>query len=333
MSYAGTGAKLAAALGTIASLGYGTSRYATRSARPMKRKFKRRKMYKRRSSRISRPVQGLKKQVKQLKRLAEADMGTHVHRTRIAHDLDSAVNSQNSDSDGVIAKGLLEAVIAQLRYYDPSNPGTLLVADGGTGTFQNEFYFEKVHTRITVRNNYITPCWVSVYACLVIADTDKTPFAAFQQGLVDLSNVAETSPLTYLTDSQIFKDLWRIDSSKKVLLEAGQSCQMTYTSKPFHYDPSLVDSHTQAFQRNFRGMSWHVNVEGIVAHDSLVDDQGIMQASVDVKIDVTYIVKYPAGADIKFVFVADASDTFTNTPIISNKPIASNQTYTVGLGL
>ncbi len=280
-----------------------------------------------RRSKMPRKVKGLTKQVKELKRLAESDMGTHTQRNRDTWNVVSAVNQQQIISIPSSSLTLLEEVISQLRYYDPTAPTTLVTADGTVGTYQKEFYFSKVHSKILVRNNYQVPCSVSVYSCRPKVDTSISPGSAWSGGLVDIGNPGQTNPLVYLTDSVQFNDLWSIERSKRVILEPGQMCAMTTTAKPFQYDPTLADSHNTQYQKMFQAHSWHLHIQGVIGHDTVEDEQGILQAGVDFVVDNTYIVKYPAGADIVYLHTNDESSTFTNGGVISNKPYTDNQSY------
>lgn len=279
---------------------------------------------------IPRQVKGLSNQVKELKRLAESDMGTHTHRQRIADNLVSSVNEQSNITLESVSSTRCEEVISELRYYDPASPGVLVQADGTTGSYQKEFYFKKMYSKILLRNNYQVPCNVSVYCCRPKADTNITPSSAYTNGLVDVGNPSASNPLMHLTDSVQFKDLWRIEKSKRILLEPGQYCSLSTISKPFQYDPSLFDSHVSNFMPQFQAQVWQVHVTGIMGHDTVITtEQGVLQAGVDIQVDTTFVLKYPAGADIKYFFVSDTSMTFSNVGVISNKPLADNQPYSV----
>jgi len=136
--------------------------------------------------------------------------------------------------------------------------------------------------------------------------------------------------MVYLTDSPQFQELWSVGKSMSKTLQSGQECTMVHTCKKFNYNPSVSDSHTSNFQKSFDGSYLVVRVEGVLGHDTSADEQGTLQAGVDVQIDTTWKVLYPAGADIKYIFVADDSSSFTNGGVCANKPLSDNQGYTVG---
>lgn len=276
---------------------------------------------------------GVKKQLKELKRLAESDMGTHIHRIRDYRESVALVNLQDVRNLDAFNADICNTVIAQLRYYNPSAPTTLTVADGATGTYQREFYFKNSFSRITVRNNYRVPCMLTVYECRPRADTDKDPLTAMSQGLTDLSNVTETSPLIHPTDSIVLTDLWRIKRRKKMMLDAGRQCSVSASSPPFQYDPALFQTHDLKYMTRFKALSWLTIVQGVPAHDSVADEQGLNGVGVEIMVDTSFKVKYAAGADIQFVYVTDNSDTFSNAAVVTNKPISSNQSYGLALGL
>lgn len=278
-------------------------------------------------SRIPGKVSGLSKQVKELKRLAESDMGTHIHRLRQSENLICGANLQNSISISGNSLPKVEAVLAQLRYYDPSNPGTLLQASGTAGTFQKDFFFTRIHCKIIIRNNYQVPAKVSVYACVPRDDTSQTVLASFVSGIADVGNPPITDPMVYLTDSKLFTDLWRIEDSKKLVLQPGAQCVVPWNGKPFQFDPSTADVHNLLYQRLYQAMNYMIFVSGVPAHDATLDEQGTVGAGVDMILDSMWEVKYPAGADITFITVDNQSNPFTNQALVSNKPIADNQGY------
>lgn len=274
-------------------------------------------------------VKGIKKQVAQLSRIAKADQGTLIFRQRDTFTASCSVNA--SSFNGALDLNTLtkmELVLAQLRYYDPSNPATLIVAPGATGSFQKDFFFDLAHHKITMRNNRQVPVRVRGYIFRVKEDTSIAPATAFTQGLADVGAPSATSALVYPTDSNQLMEIWRIAKSCNVILQPGQQKVMTITSKKFVYDPSISDSHGLAFQRSFDGSNFSVRVEGILGHDNTdSSEQGNLQGAIDVQIDSTWNVLYPAGADIKFIFVDDNSESFTNGGVVANKPTSALQAF------
>lgn len=271
------------------------------------------------------------RQIKQLKRIAESDMGTLVFRDREFNALASPVKQQNVTVKDGITIPALEEVIAQLRYYDPTAPTALVTASGTDGTYQKEFFFQRALTKLTIHNNYQVPCHVSVYVCQCKGDTNLSPQTTWSNGLTDSSNGAITNINSYPTDSEQFTDLWRIVKSKKTKLMPGRSFVMSHALKPFQYDPSLFDSHGLNNMTKYKNFSYLIIVRGPTGHDSSVlTEHGVLPASIDIELDRVFEVKYAAGADIKFTYVVDnAANTFTNAGVISNKPANAQQSHSV----
>lgn len=274
-------------------------------------------------------VKTLAKAVKKLRIATESDQGVLTYRWRQTYRCLSSVNGQSLTNVPILLNGVLETILAQLRYYNPSTPTTLVTADGASGTFMKDFTFDKIYTSIVCRNNYQVPVKVRVYLCKVKDDTSIEPTTAFSNGLADIGNPSSTSPLVYLTDSPQFTDLWKIHSSEIAQLQPGEEMKMSYTVPTFQYDPSLVDSHNQAYQTRYHGCVFVVRTEGVLGHDTSADQQGTLAAGVDIQMDRTFVVKYSAGADIEYLVVNDESDTFTNGGVTSQKPIPDNIAYSV----
>lgn len=286
--------------------------------------------YRPRRGYVPRKKKTLKKQVKELKRYAEADMGTHIYRHKGTTIRSSAVGFMNLTSLTGVNNSAIESAMAGLRYYDPASPATLVTAAAASGTYQKEFLVKRQYSKYLAVNNYQVPAMVTLYVCVPKSDTSLSPQTTFTNGLADVGNPTSSSPLVYLTDSPQFNDLWRIAKSKKAVLQPGESMMVSYSCKEYMYDPSLVDSHSEAYQSRFGAHTLTVRIEGVLGHDSAAAEYGTLQASVDVQEDRVFEIHYAAGADIKTVVINDVSDTsFTNGGVVSNKPVSDNQSYSV----
>lgn len=272
-------------------------------------------------------IKDLEKKVKDISALLENDRATHTHRYRAVARVLSSVNSvtQTAFSTGSITS--LETAMANLRFFDPGT-NALVTADPSTGTYQRDILCN-VNTKMTLRNNYQTPADVRLYFCRPKADTSISPTSAFTNGLTDQGNPSSSSPVMYLTDSQQFKELWSIEASKKVILEPGEMCSLSYYIKDFEYDFASSDAHSLAHQRRYNGYSWVIRIVGVLGHDTTLDEQGFLQCGVDAVQDVTYVFKYDAGKDLNDYSISDNSSTFTNGGVVSSKPVSDNIGYSV----
>lgn len=272
----------------------------------------------------------LKSQVKELKRLAESDQGTHIDRRRYAGSALSAVAQSTHAEFAINTTSRMEDVLGNLRYYDPSNPGTLLTADGAVGTFHKEFYFKTMYAHANVRNNYQVPCKYTMYYVQPRDDTSITALTAWTNGLTDIGAPTSTEVDVYLSDSPQFNELWKIVKSRSGMLMPGREASLSLPLGAVNYDPSLTDSHTSLYQTDAKGTMLIVRVEGVVGHDTTANQQDILAAGLDVSYSMKYEIRYPAGADIKYLVVQNfASGAFTNAGVTSNHPISDNQSYSV----
>lgn len=269
----------------------------------------------------------LKKQVKELKRIAEADRGTLVYRVRDATDVIAAVNQQSYSSHAVGSTTQFEAVLAQLKYYDPTTPGTLLTADGASGTYSKEFLFDTLYAKACARNNYQVPARVTMYILKLKTDTSITPSNAYSDGLVDVGNPTASSPLVFVSDSQQFNDLYSIFKTKSRILQPGQEMCISHGEKAIMYDPSFVDAHSHTTQKRYKAFYIFIRVEGVIGHDTTADEQGMLGAGIDYYVDKKFVVKYQAGADIHTIYIDDNASGFTNSGVVSAKPVSDNLSY------
>lgn len=278
-------------------------------------------------SRYPRPMKKLKAQVKELKRVAEADTGTLIFRDMEASRLQCGTNEQASLDVIGSSNTLLEEVLAQLRYYNPSSPSTLVTADGATGSYQKEFYVKRSYAKIELTNNYQVPVDVCIYRCHIRDDTTISPDTAWSGGMTDISNVGRDNVNIYPSDSQQFVDLWRVEKTLKKTLQPGRSMSTSHSTKSFQYDPSLSDSHTSTYQTRNKAFVFLVVVQGVIGHDTSANEIGLLQAGVDIKLSRTFEVKYNAGADIKFIYSTTTLNSFTNGGVVSSKPVSDNIGY------
>lgn len=271
----------------------------------------------------------LQKQINSLKKTQKNNQGMLTYRWRTTGRILAAVNQQTFSSLVATSVTSLETVLSQLRYYDPAAPGSLVTADGTTGSYQKDFLFTLQSVIGLVRNNYQSPAKVTIYVFQVKDDTSINPPSAFANGLADVSNATETSPLVYVSDSDQLSDLWKIVKTYKCILQPGEEYEVSYSTPKFRYDPSLTDSHPDSYQRRYKAYAIVARVEGVVGHDSSVDEQGMLAAGIDWVVKRTWKVSYDAGGDIDFVYVNDTSDSFTNGGLVSQKPIPDNLGYSV----
>lgn len=277
-----------------------------------------------------RPLQRLKKEVKHLKQLTESNMGTHIHRTIGSTQLSASVGQSTFGGLTGITMGVLEQALANLKYYDPSTPGTLLTAPGATGTFAREYLFKSIISSMEIYNNYQVPVHYTLYCFSPKEDTSITPSTAYTSGLADVGGISSTSVLAYPTDSDILTDLWKIVKSSRGILQPGQCASISHSVKPFQYDPSLYDSHSLDYQKASGCHTFYVRFHGPVGHDTAAAERGFLQCALDVIFRVKYEIKYAAGADIKQYSISDTTaSSFTNGGVVSERPVADNIGYSV----
>lgn len=269
-------------------------------------------------------VAKLKKKVKAISHTLENNTAIAVFRKRDTEVRTCAVNAMSMDNFSAITVSAIETAMAGLRYFD-SATNALVTANPATGTYQRDMLVKETYVSMLCRNNYQVPCRITIYVCLPKVDTNISPLSYFTSGLTDQGNPTATSPLVHLTDSQIFNENWRIGKSISKLLSPGQEVSLSHSGKSFEYDFSQVDTHGQAFQRRYNCMAFITRVEGVIGHDSVeTDEQGFLQAGVDCEINTKYVFHYDAGKDLHDIFIDDNASTFTNTGLVSSKPVSDN---------
>lgn len=273
----------------------------------------------------------LVRRVRELSQKMAQGEGWLTYRTAAVGALLASNNVQNFASLGINDLAITETILGQLRYYDPSTPGTLLVADFTSGTFQRKVHIDRIVAMLTLRNNYQTQAKVTVYTCKALNDTSISPTSAYVNGMNDSGNdTAGTNPLSYITDSPQFKELWKIVKKNVFVMSPGDEVIVSSNPKGYWYDASLADSHNLTYQREFNSHAYAIFVQGVLSHDSAVaNEQGLAQCGIDYNLQRTFQVKYDAGVNIQYTYVSNNYDTPTNGFVQSQRPISDNVSYSV----
>lgn len=308
---------------TRKSLKY-TKRRTSRGTTSRKRKGRRGRKTKKTS---------LKKQVRQIKQQLSADSAKHLFKAINKYNVSCAVNQCNYSEIPISTATYIEAYMANLRYYDPAVPGTLVTASAATGSYQREVHFKNIRSMIEVINNYQVPCRVKVYLLKPKGDTSVVPTTYYNNSAADqvIGGAATiTTKGLFPTELNAFKAQWSIKCVKDVYLDAGARVIASHNTGAFKYDPSLFDTHALEYQPKFKTASWLIRIEGAYSHDTAAAERTTGLAQVDIDERAQASIEYDAGINLDDIYISNAhSASFTNGGVVTNKPIADNQSYSV----
>lgn len=296
---------------------------------------KRKKRPRKPTSKTGSKLKQLEKAVNYLKKTDDNESGTLTYRYINSGSLKSVVNRRNYAATSSINKTAVENMIEQLKYYDPANPGTLLTASAASGTYSRDCLIESISHKLHLRNNYQTPVNLTVYYCTVKADTNIDPASAWLQGIVDqgYGNHSAIDPIVqeiYPSDSDQLNDLWKLQVAYKGELQPGQHTTVSRTVKDIKYSPSTADQHNLTYQKAFKANAYMIVIHGPLGHDTVQNEQTYIQSGIDYRATLSAKVKYNAGIDIKYYYIDQQQDlAFTNGGVVSQQPIADNQSYSI----
>lgn len=274
----------------------------------------------------------LRKKVAKIQKQLKADQAYHTYREYGNLRVLSAVATCEHDTVLVHNNSTIETAMANLRYYDPSVPGTLVTANASTGTYSRQVHVRRTTLSVSVRNNYQVPCKYRLYALYARSDTNIAPLTYYTNGLTDQFIVAstETTPGAYLTDVDTLKAQYTVKTLKSGILEPGRQISSTQVLGSYDYDPSLTDSHTVAYQKKYKACAFILRIEGVLGHDTVADQQCLMASGCDVEFMRKYEFIYDAGVNLNDFYVYDnRNSSFTNAGVVSLKPVADNIQYSV----
>lgn len=305
--------------------------YATSRLRKARRR-ERKKCTNLKGYALKKKVCQLERRVKDLQHSESSSLGKITYRKFQTNTIRAGNNAQAVARAEVNNLSNMEAVLAQLLYYNPSAPATLVTADGTSGTYQKEFLFKTVYAKYLLRNNYQTDAEVTVYLIKPKQDTSINASLSWSNAIAD--DAGNSSAVTdygiYPNEFDTFRDNW---TAKRVLtksLAPGQSCEVSHTENDIFYDPAFTDSHSLAYQKGFKMFGFLTIVKGVLSHDTTVStEQGTAEAGVDTLLQSNYVVHYDAGVNLSYVYQDTTLDTPTNGFVQSHQPIPDNIAYSV----
>ncbi len=263
-------------------------------------------------------VKALSRKVRKIERAVKTDTALHTVRVVKSSRLNAPQNQSGLLNQTGNDISEVESALSNLRYYDPSNPTVLQVADFTSGTFSKEILVKAASSSIDIRNNYRIPCECRVYICEPKSDTSLTPTTTFTNGMADQGNPLTTSINAFPTDSEQFNAIWRVKKVVKRTLKGGDQFSVSHNSGSFIYDPSVADSHALNFQSAYKPVVFLVRVQGIISHDdAAVGNQGTNEAAVDVLRRIKYVFQYDAGTSLNDFTYDDTLNTMAAGAVIT----------------
>ncbi len=268
----------------------------------------------------------LSKKVRNIEQKLKASDAKHTRRRIDAAQLvTGGIGQQASFSFVGIDTSELETALNSLRYYDPAVPGTLVTANGATGTYARNFLFKRTVASLQIRNNYTVDVHCKVYAVIPRQDGSVSPGDAWANGMADQGNPGTISPMVFPTDSAQFRERYHIEKSYTRNLKPGQEMKCTHANKPFFYDPSQYDSHTLPFNKRYGSVIFLVLIRGDIGHDSADSTQvDYGYAAVDMLMTKTYEIIYDAGTSLEDYSIVDGAGAVVSARE-ANMPISDVQ--------
>ena len=228
----------------------------------------------------------------------------------------------------------LETACANLRFFDPAAPATLVTANPNTGTYARDITFKNFYAKLLVRNNYQTPVRIKIYLCKCKNDSSNSVLTTYTNAITDQvinAGVDETDALIYLTDIERVKENWSIDCVVDKVLEPGQEASASHSTGEFKFDPSHFDLNTDNYQKQYKSFEFMIRMEGVLGHDTVQSEQTLILAGIDLelfrKADIVY---NSGGADLDDIYISEGRiQAFTTGGVVSLKPVADNIAYSV----
>lgn len=300
-------------------------------------------MPKRRRYSRRRRKQSLKKRVRRLEIDNSAQMSNLLYKEISTDYIETDPNVATYTSYSITSKSQMAKPMAQLRYYNPSAPSTLITADAADLAETNKVMFRNIYAGITLKNNYRAPVKVTVYCLETKSDTNTGPNAQMDAAIADqvLQQGATTwnkaNPNIYPTELTFFKQKWKVlDSCTKVLAN-GRSMTCRCNIPNFWYSPAYNDVNTNNFTTKYKSRVFYVRTQGVLGHEAagVTDgaDVGYIGGSLDVSQLIRYNVRYDAGGpSLNLIYVdnpaADTSTTANAVGVLNAQNVTNSGGFT-----
>lgn len=252
--------------------------------------------------------------------------------------VDCSTNKMSFNNEGFVTSNPfvtgtdLQTGMSALKFFNPSAPATLITTDLKAGTYPQDI-LAKWYRKVDFVNNYQVAVYLEVWRCDVKLDTTIAPQQAWINGCADNpSGALDIDDMyVYPSDSKELNDLYKVKKVFSQKLQPGQGLSTFANSKGYiNFDPATFDDHANNFQRQYQGGGFLVKTTGIIAHDSIAAEVGFSRGGVDIIQYTVTTIKYDSGgASLRDVTVANNCDSFSNLPVVSNKPASDNQAFTL----
>lgn len=269
----------------------------------------------------------LRKRIAILEKKTASVLSTLTYRLSATQSVLTTANTATYGSFAMNQASNFEAALAQLKYYDPAVPGTLVTADGASGSYERHFRM-KGYMSLEMKNNYQIPVLVKVYTYQCAADTSYSPTGWLDNILPDSSNSTKASPLIYPTDGKDMGDLYKLLGCKTFSMQPGDKRFVSTSQGEISYDPSEYDNHPFENQADFKTTYFIVRVTGAIAHDkTTTTNVGLAAGGIDIIQKTVYRIKYNAGGPaLNYTYISSGYDTMAAGPLVS-QVVVDNQEY------
>lgn len=263
-------------------------------------------------------------------RQSKLNRSLRIERTTYHTQVLAAKNAINHQGLDIPSLATLAAAVSNLKYFNPSAPGTLITVDLDAGTYPQNIKM-RFSQRITMVNNFMVPVKVELYYCKCKMDTDISCHSALTNGLADnpTGGLSITTYNCFPSDSQQLHDLYNVKKVSSRIINPGGKVSHTVGTNWFKFDPALFDNHGLEYQPGIHSGGFIIRVSGMLSHDKTTTTEvGLAACGVDVQRYNVISIEYDsAGVKIKDYEVANTFGTQAAGPLVGVRPIPDNIEY------
>lgn len=269
-----------------------------------------------------------RKKIAKLKSRLDTSQTQYKLRTRSYNTFTSGVNQSSHNEIEVYTNFAIQDALQSVPYVDPENPAVVKEIDLNEGIYSRKVLIKSVYSHIQVTNPSNATANLRMYCLRPKKDTNTSPIIAFQQGINAIMQAPQyLSTQVFLSDSELFKDLYHVIKHKDVSLKPGRTTTYAHGVKDFIFDTSIEDNEAENFKIDLKPLIWVFRLEGLDVNDDNAGGRGTQQTKILVREDKHIHIEYDGGTyGIKRIKLVDEADAMT-APMFVNNPCVCPVTF------
>lgn len=276
------------------------------------------------TKRRRRPNLPLRLRVAKIEKATKASYAQHIYKSTATFQPLCAQNQCGYATGNFASKAIFEAMLAAVPIVNTAAVGTETQLDYTALTNPTKWKVQ-CFAELFLRNNYLFPCYATVYCCKPKVQTGSVPSSIITAGLADQANptVSADDYFIYPSDVTLFKETYTSIMTKSFKLQPGDEVRMPW-SDVLWYDQEYGDNITSTYDPKYARFCM-VRISGCLSHDSTTTANiGYAAAKLDCVIYRKYILSRPSLAPLQTLYSTSGLSAMTTAIVTEDSAEQEN---------